>query len=41
MREHGREGYVTGQLLRIGLIDGGTSSSTPGIPGHCEGATGQ
>ncbi|MFJ2647916.1 PP2C family protein-serine/threonine phosphatase [Streptomyces sp. NPDC087420] len=32
MREHGREGYVTGQLLRISLLDGGTEFINAGHP---------
>ncbi|MFF8534351.1 PP2C family protein-serine/threonine phosphatase [Streptomyces sp. SAS_267] len=32
VREHGREGYVTGQLLRINLIDGGTEFVNAGHP---------
>ncbi|MCT9007539.1 PP2C family protein-serine/threonine phosphatase [Streptomyces rhizosphaerihabitans] len=30
--EHGREGYVTGQLLRISLLDGGTEFVNAGHP---------
>ncbi|MFF1764491.1 PP2C family protein-serine/threonine phosphatase [Streptomyces sp. NPDC058249] len=32
MREHGRQGYVTGQLLRISLIDGETEFINAGHP---------
>ncbi|MFF3489009.1 PP2C family protein-serine/threonine phosphatase [Streptomyces sp. NPDC002701] len=32
MREHGRQGYVTGQLLRISLIDGRTEFINAGHP---------
>ncbi|MEU9178928.1 PP2C family protein-serine/threonine phosphatase [Streptomyces sp. NPDC048550] len=32
MREHGREGYVTGQLLRISLLDGATEFINAGHP---------
>ncbi|MFI1952972.1 PP2C family protein-serine/threonine phosphatase [Streptomyces xinghaiensis] len=32
MREHGRQGYVTGQLLRISLIDGKTEFINAGHP---------
>ncbi|MEU1074577.1 MULTISPECIES: PP2C family protein-serine/threonine phosphatase [unclassified Streptomyces] len=32
MREHGRQGYVTGQLLRISLIDGSTEFINAGHP---------
>ncbi|MGW0551976.1 PP2C family protein-serine/threonine phosphatase [Streptomyces altiplanensis] len=32
MREHGRHGYVTGQLLRISLIDGRTEFINAGHP---------
>ncbi|MER7565301.1 PP2C family protein-serine/threonine phosphatase [Streptomyces sp. NPDC097941] len=32
MREHGRQGYVTGQLLRISLIDGTTEFVNAGHP---------
>ncbi|MDW4907241.1 PP2C family protein-serine/threonine phosphatase [Streptomyces sp. ADMS] len=32
MREHGRQGYVTGQLLRISLIDGRTEFVNAGHP---------
>lgn len=32
VREHGREGYVTGQLLRISLVDGGTEFVNAGHP---------
>ncbi|MFF1722839.1 PP2C family protein-serine/threonine phosphatase [Streptomyces sviceus] len=32
MREHGRKGYVTGQLLRISLIDGKTEFVNAGHP---------
>ncbi|MFD4032436.1 PP2C family protein-serine/threonine phosphatase [Streptomyces sp. NPDC058637] len=32
MREHGRRGYVTGQLLRISLIDGKTEFINAGHP---------
>lgn len=32
MREHGRQGYVTGQLLRISLIDGKTEFIIAGHP---------
>ncbi|WP_037684325.1 PP2C family protein-serine/threonine phosphatase [Streptomyces griseus] len=32
MREHGRQGYVTGQLLRISLIDGATEFINAGHP---------
>ncbi|WP_328498675.1 serine/threonine-protein phosphatase [Streptomyces sp. NBC_00414] len=32
MREHGRQGYVTGQLLRISLIDGTTEFINAGHP---------
>ncbi|MEU6756782.1 PP2C family protein-serine/threonine phosphatase [Streptomyces sp. NPDC046685] len=32
MREHGREGYVTGQLLRISLLDGSTEFINAGHP---------
>ncbi|MFF3418858.1 PP2C family protein-serine/threonine phosphatase [Streptomyces sp. NPDC002698] len=32
VREHGREGYVTGQLLRIGLLDGSTEFVNAGHP---------
>jgi hypothetical protein len=32
VREHGREGYVTGQLLRISLLDGGTEFVNAGHP---------
>lgn len=35
MREHGRQGYVTGQLLRISLIDGKTEFINAGPPGRC------
>ncbi|WP_329140435.1 serine/threonine-protein phosphatase [Streptomyces sp. NBC_01476] len=32
LREHGRRGYVTGQLLRISLLDGGTEFVNAGHP---------
>jgi serine/threonine protein phosphatase PrpC len=32
MRDHGRRGYVTGQLLRISLLDGGTEFVNAGHP---------
>ncbi|MYS23629.1 MULTISPECIES: PP2C family protein-serine/threonine phosphatase [unclassified Streptomyces] len=32
VREHGRRGYVTGQLLRISLLDGGTEFINAGHP---------
>ncbi|MEU9137967.1 PP2C family protein-serine/threonine phosphatase [Streptomyces sp. NPDC048404] len=32
VREHGREGYVTGQLLRISLLDGGAEFVNAGHP---------
>ncbi|MFI0960172.1 PP2C family protein-serine/threonine phosphatase [Streptomyces sp. NPDC021080] len=32
VREHGREGYVTGQLLRISLLDGSTEFVNAGHP---------
>jgi serine phosphatase RsbU (regulator of sigma subunit) len=32
VREHGRAGYVTGQLLRISLLDGGTEFVNAGHP---------
>ncbi|MFD3550345.1 PP2C family protein-serine/threonine phosphatase [Streptomyces sp. NPDC058655] len=32
MRGHGRKGYVTGQLLRISLLDGGTEFVNAGHP---------
>ncbi|MGW5849961.1 PP2C family protein-serine/threonine phosphatase [Streptomyces sp. NPDC055254] len=32
MRDHGRKGYVTGQLLRISLLDGGTEFVNAGHP---------
>jgi hypothetical protein len=32
MRDHGRQGYVTGQLLRISLLDGGTEFVNAGHP---------
>lgn len=32
MREHGRSGFVTGQLLRISLLDGGTEFVNAGHP---------
>jgi hypothetical protein len=32
LRDHGRHGYVTGQLLRISLLDGGTEFINAGHP---------
>jgi serine phosphatase RsbU (regulator of sigma subunit) len=32
LRDHGRQGYLTGQLLRISLLDGGTEFVNAGHP---------
>ena len=39
MRDHGRQGHVTRQLLRINLLDGTTEFVEPSTPGPCGHAT--